>query len=739
MAKILSVAFVWHMHQPLYKDHLTGKYLMPWVRLHAIKDYLDMVLILKNFPKIRQTFNLVPSLIEQLDDYAFNNANDYHSELTCKPTSELTDDDKVFILERFFDANYKNMIAPNSYYLSLYNRSKSLPANANINNFSEQEYADIMAWFNMVWFDPMWRNETPFLNELYKQQKDFTLEQRKKIIEIQRDIIKLIIPVYKEYQDRGQIEVTTTPYYHPILPLLINTDSAKISRPNVNLPAERFNHPEDAIEQLRKGVENYKEKFGRAPRGIWPSEQSVSPETIKLIANAGFKWAISDEGILASTLGKEFHRNFYGNLEDPRDLCQPYTVNIDDKKIDMIFRNIIYSDLIGFHFGKMDSSQAAWELYDRIKDIQQKLVNSTDQYLLTIALDGENCWEYFPNDGINFLTNLYRNLSEDNSLDITTVSEYLEKHPPNKILYTLSSGSWINRDFHIWIGDPAKNTGWNYLKKTRDDLVRITTNKHFDEETIKKAWEELYIAEGSDWFWWYGDPNVSAQDDLFDEQFRLHLQNVYRVLNEPIPSELFVPVEVFLGRSFKYPSSEFTPKLEGKLEKIDEWRQAGCLDLSSGAIYQSGKILRRVWFGFDKNHLNIRLDTLQALNRREYEIYIYAYNPNKQRANSNVMIRTPADNCPETFKYRYAYELHIYSCNGHGELKFSEAINDGLWKVKEKTKTKMAVGSVVELSIPFEELNVNQGEDINFVVVISKSNILHEIAPEVDTLSVKRD
>lgn len=738
MSKKLSVAFVWHMHQPLYKDHLTGKYLMPWVRLHAIKDYLDMVLILKDFPQIKQTFNLVPSLIDQLIDYADNNAHDKHSLLMVKDSSEFTDEEKVFILERCFDANYNNMIVPNKYYFQLYQKSKEQGASANIHNFSNQEFDDIIVWFNLVWFDPMWYNEIPALNEYVRQETGFTLEQKKRIIEIQREIIRKIIPTYKEYQDNGQIEITTNPYYHPILPLLINTDSAKVARPNMLLPDERFSHPEDAKEQLQKAIDQYKKIFGRPPCGLWPSEQSVSPETIKIIADAGIKWTLSDEGVLSSTLGKDFHRNFYGNLEDPKPLCQPYKVSIDSKSVDMVFRNVVYSDLIGFHFGKIDAIQAAWELYDRIKDVQQKLMNSTDNHLITIALDGENCWEYYQHDGIPFLTQLYKFLSEDENIIVTTVSNYLEENPPAKTLTTIHSGSWINKDFHIWIGDPAKNTGWSYLKRTRDDLVRLTKEKNYDPKIINNAREELFIAEGSDWFWWYGDPNVSAQDDLFDEQFRLHLQNVYRVLGEPIPAHLMVPVEVFLGRSLKYPSSMFTPNIDGEADKHDEWRQAGCIELSPGAMYQSNKILRRIWFGYDNNNLHIRLDTTEPMRTGNYGIYIYSYIPFRPRKTSNVRVRTASGITPKTFNYKYAHEINIDIKPNHTITTLSEAISNNLWLIRESTKTKSAVGSVVELSIPFEELEVQKGDEIHFTVVISKYQVMKEIAPEDNVVALKR-
>lgn len=739
MGKRISVAFIWHMHQPLYKDHLTGKYLMPWVRLHAIKDYLDMLLILKHFPEIKQTFNLVPSLIDQLNDYATNNAHDKHSALMVKASFEFTEEEKVFILERFFDANYENKIAPNKYYKSLFEKARSKGASANIHNFSDQEYDDIIMWFNLVWFDPMWYEELPELRKLYIQNANYTLQQKIQLLEIQRNIIRQVIPTYKEYQDKGQIEITSTPYYHPIMPLLIDTNIAKIARPDMKLPEKRFSYPEDAKEHLIRAIKQYKEVFGRPLRGLWPSEQSVSPETMELIADEGIKWVVSDEGVLATSINKDFPRNFYGNLESPKELCQPYNYKCENKNVSMIFRNVVYSDLIGFHLGKLDPEKGAWELYDRILDIQQKLVNSTDNHLVTIALDGENCWEYYLKDGIPFLKRLYKLLSEDNRINVTTVSDYLNENPPTKTIQKLHSGSWINRDFHIWIGDPAKNTGWSYLNKAREDLVRFSKDNDFSEDLINKAWEELYIAEGSDWFWWYGDPNISAQDDLFDEQFRLHLQNIYRLLKQPIPAHLFVPVEVFLGRSLKYPSSEFTPEINGRIDKPEEWRQAGCIEMSPGAMYQSDKIIRRIWFGYDKKNIYVRLDTTQPINQPNYEVYIYAYNPGIPRTTNNIRLRVTSRDLPITFRYKYAYEISLVTKNNHLSTTISEAVEEGLWEVRPENKIKAAIGSVTEFSIPFKELHVEKGQEIHFTIVIGKSGILQEIAPENNVISIRRN
>lgn len=740
MGKKLHVAFVWHMHQPIYKDQLTGEYYMPWVRLHAIKDYLDMLLILKKFPDIRQTFNFVPSLLDQLDDYGHHEAHDRNSLLLIKSENEFSSKDKVYILERCFDANYHNMIIHNEYYHHLFQRSRAKNVIDILDSFTAQEYADILMWFNLVWFDPLWYKEIPELKEFQKQAKGFTLDQRKRILELQRELIRKIIPTYKEYQDNGQIEVTTTPYYHPILPLLIDNESSKIARPDLPLPKRKFAHPEDAVYQVKKAVDKYQEIFGRPLRGMWPSEQSVSPLTMNLLADHGIQWAISDEGVLASSIGKEFHRNFHGNMEDPSTLCQAYEVKTSTNPVQMVFRNVTYSDLIGFHYGKMNPSEAAWDLFCRIKDVQKKLEHSNVENILTIALDGENCWENYNKDGYPFLTNLYNLLSEDDNIEVCTVSEFLEKNPPTESVDIIHSGSWINRDFHIWIGDPAKNVGWTLLKKTRDDLVHFLSVNDYSDEQVEKAWEEIYIAEGSDWFWWYGEPNFSSQDELFDEQFRLHLQNVYRILNEAVPAELLLPVEVILGRSVKHNYAHLIPYITGtEKEQVEEWLDASAIVMAPGAMYQSDQILRRILFCFDKDQLKIRLDTAKSIIKNKYEVYLYAYNPGKGRYNSPVRIRTSAGHSlPETLKYGYAYELNVKVHGDHSKTTISEAIEHNLWHLKENTQATVTLNGGVQLYIPFSELQVESGEEIHFVVAVAESQVLKEIAPKENAIAVSR-
>lgn len=740
MNKKLSVAFIWHMHQPVYKDMTSEQYLMPWVRLHAIKDYLDMVLILEDFPEIKQTFNLVPALIDQLIDYGENEAHDIHSMLTVTDVKDLTAENKQYILEHFFDANYANMIMPHEPYKQLYEKRFNADK-PTVEVFEDNEYSDLMAWFNLAWFDPIWFEKIPELQSIYEKGRNFTLDDRKQIIEIQRNIIRKIIPTYKSMLEKGQIEISTSPYYHPILPLLIDVRSSQRSVTDIQLPKAELDLMEDAKAQVSLAIKRFKDVFGKAPSGMWPSEQCISPEMIQVLSAAGIKWTITDEGILSKTLEKEFVRNFYGDLDDPYDLCRSYKVDIEGESVNVLFRNSVLADLIGFEYGNHDPETAANDLYERVKNIQAKLTSTPDRHhVVVIALDGENCWESYKHDGKPFLKALYTLLAEDNSLDVTTVKDYLKSVHKHPVLNTIHSGSWINRNFKLWVGDPTKNIAWDYLWNTRNDLIKLSTEKKIKKEDVKKAWREIFIAEGSDWFWWYGEPNDSGQDDLYDSLFRTHLQNVYRVLGQSVPEYLQIPIDQFIGKPSKTPQGFIHPVVNGQINSETEWSNAGCIEIPQGPVYQTDKILRRIFFGCDRDNVYFRfdlnkMDTIKSMN----EIFLYFLTSDAFKSSSPIRIRNKATSIFPIQKYAYSYEIEIPVNNSKVQpLVLSEAIDDGLWKVKMHHNINFAHKSVLELAIPFDDLGVDYGQELYFTIMLSRSIILQDIIPQNALLVFKR-
>jgi alpha-amylase/alpha-mannosidase (GH57 family) len=545
----LSVAFLWHMHQPCYKDASTGKYCMPWARLHAVKDYYAMAKLLEGFDNVRVTFNLVPSLLEQLEDYAHNDAFDTFLELTAKDSSSLTEEDKLDILGNFFRVNFKRFIEPNARYTELLMK-KGLAAVTDrdarkiASAFSAQDMLDLQVLFNLVWFHSITVDSDKDLKQLFKKD-NFTEDDKAYVILKQREVIASIIPLYTRLQAAGRIEISATPFYHPITPLLCDTSIAKVSMPRAPLPKHRFMHPEDALWHISEAVRCHTEMFGQAPRGMWPSEGSVSEEALKLMASCGIRWAATDEDILfnSAVSGLKKRKRMAGI--DRRAIYEPYRFGGGSKQLSLVFRDKNLSDIISFNYHEWDQAAAANDLVGHFRNIRAALGPSKQRGIALIAMDGENAWEYFEDNGRAFFETLYAELDEHAELEAVTVSEHLELEPPLKTLKTIFPASWINHDFRIWIGEEQDNLSWDYLSAVRRDLAKFTqrlAKNGENSEALKKAWRELYISEGSDWNWWYGGRAHSGSDNPFDKLYRTHLKNVYKFLGKPAPDFLKISI-----------------------------------------------------------------------------------------------------------------------------------------------------------------------------------------------------
>jgi alpha-amylase/alpha-mannosidase (GH57 family) len=502
------VSFLWHMHQPFYKDLVSGSYTMPWAYLHGTKDYFGMPALLEEFPEVHQTFNLVPSLIIQLEEYASGNAQDPWLELAFKPVAELTVDDRTFIVERFFAVPLRTMIEPFPRYFELYERRGIDPTHR---AFSDQEIRDIQVWWSLVWFDHDRRPQ-----ELIKKGRDFSESDKATLKNLVQQIIRNIVPEYRRMQDKGSIEISTTPFYHPILPILI--DSSVVGD---HLPLS-IHCPYDAREQLARAADFMEKRFGRAPRGLWPSEGAVSNDAALLVSSTGFKWMATDEAILAKSgvdLAWQNRNNLYA----------PY------KKGDLtiFFRDRALSDLIGFQYMHAPASESAPDLIRRIKEL-------ADGSHVVIALDGENPWDYYPNSGRDFLRHLFRGIQKDSSIEAVTLSEAMDRLP-NRRLHWLAAGSWANASFDIWIGHHEDHQAWAWILHAREALMRW--KGRVPETNWNLAYEELLIAEGSDWMWWFGNDFTSENDVLFDSLFRRHIGNIYQLLGLSEPEGLRDPIK----------------------------------------------------------------------------------------------------------------------------------------------------------------------------------------------------
>ncbi len=722
----LSVAFVWHMHQPLYKDRLSGQYLMPWVRLHALKDYLDMATILERFPRHRQTFNLVPSLLEQLIDYG-NGAMDRVLDLTLMPVSHYGFDEKQYIWDRFFDLNWDRMGARFPRYRELrekrdYLRSH-LPLKEAVRRYTAQEWLDLTVWFQLAWFDPSFQETDPLLVDLIRRGRDFTQADRKHLVEKQREIIRRIIPTYRKMSQQGQIELTTTPFYHPILPLLVDTTSARVARPGLPLPRFRFQAPEDAEWQVKKGLAFFEKHFGTRPGGMWPSEQSVSPEVIPMMARQGIQWAISDEGVLSHSIGERLVRDGHGLLLNPDVLYQPYRVRIDDEEVAMVFRDISLSDLIGFTYSRHDPMMAAHDLMGRLETIHRRLGGRGG--LVTIALDGENCWEHYHRDGIDFLESFYRLADEAAWLDLTTVGDYLDRHPPTRTIETLHSGSWIFSDFTTWIGDRTKNRAWDLLTRAREAYLLRAEQGH---PGLEAAREELLVAEGSDWFWWFGEGHDSGQDELFDFQFRLHLQNVYRLLGLTVPDELEHPVARPEPAVPTLPGLSRNPRFDGSFEAAADWVEAWAVETwsSQGVMHRSTAGIRRLLFGHNDREFLVRIEFADDHDPAPGDaVSLYVCYPGQPRINSPIPL-PPRSEIGETAGYHFAHEIRYQW--GEAVATISFAGERFTW-VPIDLAAHVAPGEAVEIAIPLRALSVHPAQHLMVVAALEREGALHEVAP----------
>jgi alpha-amylase/alpha-mannosidase (GH57 family) len=474
-------------------------------------------------------------------------------------------------------------------------------------------------------------------------------------------------------QETGQLEVTTTPYTHPILPLLADTNVGRIAVPNMALPQQRFQWAEDIPRHLSKAWDMYKDRFGCVPRGLWPSEQAVSPEMLPYVAQQGFKWLCTDEAILGNTLKHFFHRDGSGTVLEPELLYRPYRVSTADGDLAMVFRDRRISDLIGFTYSGMSPEAGAADLVGHLHSISRSLIakeghggtSLEEPWLVTIALDGENCWEHYHLDGKPFLEHLYQTLSDDETIKLVTVSEFTDAFPTTATFpaASLHTGSWVDGSLTTWIGDPAKNRAWDLLTTARQVLAN---HPEATETANPAAWEALYAAEGSDWFWWFGEGHSSNQDAMFDQLFREHLVALYQALNEPIPAELQLPVESHQRSTTHRPEGFIHPTIDGRGDEQD-WNFAGRLEIggASGTMHQSNPI-QRVFYGVDHRNFYLRMDFGAGVKPgidTPNELNLVWYYPKEVMHNSPIPLADLPRQAPTNYGLR-SLGNSIESCSG---------------------------------------------------------------------------
>jgi alpha-amylase/alpha-mannosidase (GH57 family) len=713
-ADVLYLNLMWHQHQPLYYKDEQGVYTRPWVRVHATKDYYDMAATVARYPSVHVTFNLTPVLIRQLDDFT-HGAKDRYWVLSEKPAASLTPEEKEFILRRFFDANWDKVIRRFPGYRALLDKRGGTDDEAiarALNTFTEQDYRDLQIWFNLAWIDPDELGKAP-LKALVEKDHGFAEEDKAILFGEIRRILQEVIAIHKELQDRGQIEVTTTPYAHPILPLIYDTNLALVGNPGADMP-QRFSYPNDAIAHLKRSVEIYEQHFGRAPRGLWPGEGAVAQEIVPLVAKAGYQWMATGEPVLAQSLGiGNFTRDSRETVQEADALYRPYYV-VDAKsgaRVAVFFRDWTLSDKVGFTYSGMPGDKAAQDLINRLENIRSRLKaeGAKGPHIVSIILDGENAWEYYDNDGKLFLNTLYRLLAESKTIKTVTPSEYLAMFPEQRTLERLYPGAWFSPNYDTWIGEAEEKQAWNYLAQARYDLSKydMLKTRQASPEAIAQALDYMYLAEGSDWFWWYGSDQDSGQDEYFDQGFRALLARVYESLGEPVPAYVNVPIiPKKPAKAEQEVQGLSTPVIDGK-DEPGEWAQAAVF---TGGAQASAPSLA---YAYDANALYLRLNAPQPFSDA-LRVGIYIASPHGAQ-----LFALSHD--PEPIALGIA-ATHLFEWDG-GQFLAYQAGKEG-W-VGGNPSGKAAQGAqTFEAAIPWEALGeLEAGDDLRMVVLVQPLNV----------------
>jgi len=526
----LPVAIIWHMHQPYYRHPQTSEFVLPWVRLHASKDYLHMARLLQEFPGVKAHFTMVPSLRDQLEDYA-RGADDEDTRVTMRTVDGLlTSEEKEHMLRRFFSIHHGNVIHRHDEYRRLLQLGMATRDRPEL--LSDDYFVDLALWFNLAWIDPDDITSDARLDELRRKGQRYTREDVRYVIGRQRMMASGVPHLYHRLEHDGQVEILTTPYYHPILPLIIDSRSALRADPNAIIPDPPFAYPDDAAFQLEEAIASHERSFGRKPRGTWPSEGAISPEAASAIFKAGLDWFASDEGVLARSVGVELKRDEVGGLLEPQLLYRPYRIPGGGTAI---FRDREISDRIGFLYGDMSPHDAVGDMIWKLERARERLPDDGGPYLATIILDGENAWEQYPNNGNDFLRYLYGTLQQDERFETVRVSDFLDQTPANVELPNLHTGSWIDATLGVWIGETAHALAWSALERTRRFAQEQWGALRYMPKSVRQP---LMVAEGSDWFWWYSSRNSSPEDAVFDALFRANLEVVWWYAGAEPPDDI---------------------------------------------------------------------------------------------------------------------------------------------------------------------------------------------------------
>jgi alpha-amylase/alpha-mannosidase (GH57 family) len=554
MKKSVDLVFLWHMHQPDYRDYSTGDFVLPWTYLHAIKDYTDMAYHLEQHPKICAVLNFVPILVDQLEDYVDQFATGVLRDpllrlLAHKKPEAMTAAEREHLLDACFRCNHSKMVTPFPAYQRMMDLHTNLKGEgeAALAYLSGQYMADLVTWYHLAWCGESVRREHSLVIRLMQKATGFTYQDRQALLKLIGELVSGIIPRYRKLATSGQIEISATPHYHPLAPLMIDFASALEAMPDAPLP-ECAIYPggkERVARHIAQAKQSHAARFGAEPKGLWPAEGSISEATLAVMSEQDCQWAASGQAVLVNSLRK----NHLACDDKSRYLYRPYRIDGAANGVSVFFRDDNLSDSIGFEYSGWDGGDAARHFVAQVEAIGQHALEG-ESPVVSVMLDGENAWEYYPYNGFYFLDHLYAELEKHGKIHTNTFSDYLKLSPIRSdsarpaTLPSIVSGSWVYGNFSTWIGCKDKNLAWDLLciAKQHYDVAMASGTLSADEQHA--AEQQLCSCESSDWFWWFGDYNPALSVASFDRLYRHNLRELYRLIKLPAPHNLSEPVSL---------------------------------------------------------------------------------------------------------------------------------------------------------------------------------------------------
>jgi len=541
----LSVVFCWHMHQPFYRDADSGRYALPWVYLHAMKDYTDMAAILEQTPEARAVVNFTPSLMVQIQDYAerirawLDRGEPLPDPLLAAlahDTGDYAPDERDWLLQACFRLNHERNLHRYPAYSRLWHLAEQCQGQDAIDYLGDNYFTDLVTWYHLAWLGETVRNSHFVARRLIEKARNFTAQDRRDLITLIASLLADIPGRYARLAESSRIELSTTPYAHPILPLLLDFNAARETVPDAAIPAENYPGGEiRAREHIELAKRVHQEHFGQTPRGCWPAEGAVSQAALDLLEAADFAWCASGEGVLHHSLGYNLRE-----IQGGRELYRPWRTR-DGGRLTCFFRDDRLSDLIGFEYQKWNSDDAVNHFVHELAGIHQR-TQGEPAPIVAIIMDGENAWEHYAENGVPFLSSLYRAVADHGTFELTTFSDYLDRHDTAPALPRLVAGSWVYGNLSTWMGDAAKTHAWELLIEAKHVFDEAMASGRLSPEQEDAAREQLRICEGSDWCWWFGDYNPASAVRDFDRLYRAHLRKLHQLLGRPAPASLDTPI-----------------------------------------------------------------------------------------------------------------------------------------------------------------------------------------------------